>query len=270
MKPFVKWVGGKRQVINTHLKNYLPKEFNNYIEPFVGGGALFFYLHPKKAIINDINKELITTYRVVEKNKDELIKTLDNHLENHSEEYFYKIRDLEYQNNVDIAARFIYLNKTGFNGLYRVNSNNKFNVPFNKKLKENLTLYEMSNLNEISNYLNKNKVKIFNVDFEKILNKAKENDFVFCDPPYDYEDGGFDSYTKKAFGKEGQTRLANTLKKLDQKNVKWMLTNHNTKFINELYADFKIIPISTNRNINSDGSKRKKCGKEVVVVNYEW
>lgn len=270
MKPFIKWVGGKRHVINNHLKQYLPNKFNTYIEPFVGGGALLFYLQPTKAIINDVNNELITSYKVIKNKKNKLKDLLDKYLENHCKDFYYLTRAKEFSNDVEIAARFIYLNKSGFNGLYRVNSNNKFNVPFNQKTKDQLHLYDEANLNEISRYLKNNKIEIFNKDFEEIIAKAKDGDFIFCDPPYDYDDSGFDSYTKNSFGKEGQKRLAETLKMLDQKNIKWMLTNHNTKLINELYCDFTIIPILTNRNINSKGDKRKEYGKEVVVINYEW
>lgn len=270
LNPFVKWVGGKRNVINKYLKNYFPSTFDKYIEPFVGGGAVFFYLKPEKAIINDVNSELIITYNVIKDHKDLLIKELEKFKKQHSKEFFYEIRKKQFKDNIKIAARFIYLNKSCFNGMYRVNKNNEFNVPFNGKSIDNLHLYDLDNINNIASFLNNNKVLILNDDFEKILKKSNKGDFIFCDPPYDYENkNGFDSYTKNSFGQEGQIRLANCLIELDKKGVKWMLTNHNTTLIQKLYKDFHIIPIVTNRNINSKGDKRKNQGKEVIVINYE-
>lgn len=272
LSPFVKWVGGKREVINKHLHKYFPSTFNNYLEPFVGGGAVLFYLQPSKAIINDKNNELITTYQQIKNDVNLLMNNLNEFHNKHSKDFFYKTRKEKPTNNLDIAARFIYLNKTCFNGIYRVNSNNEFNVPFNNKEKDKLILYDKDNLINISKYFNKNKIKIYSKDFKEIFKLAKPNDFIFCDPPYDYHENikdGFDSYTKDGFGKQGQIDLANCLKKAHKNNVKWMLTNHNTKLINELYKDFTIIPIKTNRNINSIGTKRKNEGDEVVIINYE-
>lgn len=271
ISPFVKWVGGKRNVIKQHLVHYFPKSFDTYYEPFVGGGAVLLYLQPQKAVINDTNKELIIAYKIIKLNPKKLMNKLNEHILNHSKEYFYLQRQATYKNSIEIAARFIYLNKTSFNGMYRVNKNNKFNVPFNNKTKNQLNLYEEENIKNLSKFLNSKNIQIFNKDFEKIVLKAKENDFVFCDPPYDYDTKiGFDSYSKNAFGKQGQIRLFKTLDLLDKKGVKWMLTNHNTKLINELYKNYKIIPIRTNRNINSNGNKRKQTGDEVIIINYEW
>ena len=271
LNPFVKWVGGKRNVINKYLKNFFPSTFKTYIEPFVGGGAVFFYLKPQKAIINDINKELIITYNVIRDNKELLIKELKKYKKQHSKEFFYELRTKQFKNDIKIAARFIYLNKSCFNGMYRVNKNNEFNVPFNGKDSEKLNLFDSQNLDNISLFLQKNNIEILNNDFEYVLEKSHKGDFVFCDPPYDYENNkhGFDSYTKDSFGQEGQIRLANCLIGLDKKGVKWMMTNHNTSLIQTLYKDFQIIPIVTNRNINSKGNKRKNSGKEVIVINYE-
>ncbi len=270
LSPFVKWVGGKRNVIKKYLKDFFPINFKTYIEPFVGAGAVFFYLKPKKAIINDINKELMITYNVIKDNKDLLIKELEKYQKQHSKEFFYDLRKKQFKNKIKIAARFIYLNKSCFNGMYRVNKNNEFNVPFNGKLSEKLNLFDSKNLNNISDFLQKNNISILNNDFEYVLKKSRKGDFIFCDPPYDYENkNGFDSYTKNSFGQEGQIRLAHCLIDLDKKGVKWMLTNHNTSLIQSLYKKFQIIPIVTNRSINSKGSKRKNSGKEVVIINYE-
>ena len=271
LSPFVKWVGGKRQVIDKYLYKYFPIDFKNYIEPFVGGGAVLFYLQPSKAIINDFNFELITTYEVIKNDVKNLIKKLDIYHQQHSKEFYLKLRKEKLTNTLDIAARFIYLNKSGYNGLYRVNSKNEFNVPFGNKPKEKLKLYDKENLLSLSKYFNNNQILFFNDDFEKAIDKAKKGDFVFCDPPYDYEDNknGFVTYTDKGFDKKEQIRLSNKLKQLDKKGIKWMLTNHNTKLINDLYKDFHIVPIITNRNVNSKGDGRKNQGDEVIIMNYQ-
>ncbi len=258
-------------MITNHLNQLLPDKFNTYIEPFVGGGAMLCHIHPEKAIINDINAELIASYKSIKDDCNKLMNLLDEYKKHHNEKYYYKIRATLFENEYDIAARFMYLNKTCFNGMYRVNAEGKFNVPFNNKTKDKLNLYSVSNINNWSQYLKKNKVKIFNKSFEKILDLAKEGDFVYCDPPYDYEVDtiGFDSYNKDSFGQEGQKKLAQKLIELDKRGVKWMLSNHNTKLINELYKEYRILNIKTNRMINSKADKRISTGDEVVVMNYE-
>lgn len=270
LQPFIKWVGGKRDVINKYLNNYFPTKFNNYIEPFIGGGSVLLYLQPKKAYVNDLNKELIISYKTIKDNLDQLMKKLDSYHQKHNKEFYLQLRKEKTKDAIETSSRFIYLNKAGFNGLYRVNSKNEFNVPFGKKEKEQLNLYDKNNLINLSNYFNNNQIHFYNEDFENVMNKAKKGDFVFCDPPYDYDhDNGFTTYTDKGFGKDEQIRLSNKLKELNSKGIMWMLTNHNTKLINSLYKEFQIIPIKTNRNINSKGSKRKNTGDEVVIINYE-
>ena len=212
-KPFVKWAGGKRQIINE-LKQYVPKNFDTYYEPFIGGGALLFELSPRKAVINDSNKELMNVYECIkdEKKFEAMCRELNRHEAQHSEEYYYEIRNLDRDKNkfnkiVDYkrAARTIYLNKACFNGLYRVNSKNEFNVPFGKKNKVNI--YEGQNLGIICGYLNYNDIKILSVDFEEALKDAKKGDFIYFDPPYDSDTITFNSYTEDGFGKEEQKRL---------------------------------------------------------------
>ena len=227
-------------------------------------------LKPKKAVVNDLNQELIATYQVIKNNLDKLIIQLKSLEKLHCESFYYKTRAQHINKSIKLAARFIYLNKTGFNGLYRVNKKGLFNVPFNKKV--TVKLFNELNLVEWSNYLNNYDVQFQNKDFKSFFKTAdlNENDFVFVDPPYDYEVGsnGFTSYTKSGFNQFNQKELANYLKLLDQKGIKWMLTNHNTKLINELYQDYKIIPIETNRNINCKSDLRKNSGNEVVIINY--
>ena len=231
---------------------------------------MFCYIKPSNAIINDINDELITCYKMIKENDKKLLNVLDEHIKKHSKEYFYKVRENIEVSDINIAARFLYLNKTCFNGMYRVNSNGKFNVPFNGKTK-GLKIYDTNNIKNWNKFLNDNNIKVLNKNFCEILDMAKVGDFIYCDPPYDYEEGtlGFDSYNKSSFGQKNQIMLANKLKELDKKNIKWMLSNHDTRLINELYKDFNIIKISTNRMINSNANKRMNTGNEVVVINYE-
>lgn len=273
-KPFVKWAGGKRQIIDK-LKKCLPEEFNTYYEPFIGGGALLFELSPQKAVINDSNEELMNVYRVLcnEEKFKKMCHTLNHYETSHSEEFYYEIRNKDrnkksFNRLADYtrAARTIYLNKACFNGLYRVNSKNEFNVPFGKKKKVNT--YEGSNLITVSNYLTMNDIKILCCDFEEAVKDAKKGDFIYFDPPYDSDTSTFNSYTETGFDKDEQRRLAKVFKELDQRGCYVMLSNHNTKLINELYKDYNIHHIEAKRNINSNGKKRGKV-EEVIITNYE-
>ena len=273
-KPFVKWAGGKRQILDKLIK-YVPEDFNTYYEPFVGGGALFFELSPKNAVINDSNEELINVFRCI-KDEEKLTKMcneLNHHEANHSEEYYYKIRNIDRDKNkfnrlsdYKRAARTIYLNKACFNGLYRVNSKGEFNVPFGKKLKVNT--YEGQNIGIIHAYLNFNNIKILSIDFEEAVKDAKEGDFIYFDPPYDSDTYTFNSYTEDGFSKDEQIRLSNVFKNLSDRGCYVMLSNHNTVLINELYKDFYIHKITAKRNIKSNSKKRGKV-EEVIITNYE-
>ena len=272
-KPFVKWAGGKRQIIDK-LKEFVPKEFNTYYEPFVGGGALLFELSPKSAVINDSNKELMNIYTCI-KDEEKFVKMCQelNHYETkHSEEFYYDIRDKDknkekYEKIVDYkkAARTIYLNKACFNGLYRVNSKGEFNVPFNKKNKVNT--YDSQNLGIIHSYFNFNDVKILCTDFEEAVRDAKSGDFIYFDPPYDSDTETFNSYTEEGFKKQDQVRLANCFKELASRGCFVMLSNHNTELVNKLYKDYNIHVIKAKRVINSKGNKRGSV-EEVIITNY--
>ncbi len=272
-KPFVKWAGGKRQIIDK-LKQYIPDEFNTYYEPFVGGGALLFELSPKNAVINDSNKELMNVYSVLcnEEKFKKMCSVLNSYEANHSEEFFYELRNKDRNkktfnrlSDYTRAARTIYLNKACFNGLYRVNSKDEFNVPFGKKTKVNT--YDGSNLITVSNYLTMNNVKIQCVDFEESVKTAKKGDFVYFDPPYDSDTATFNSYTEEGFGKDEQRRLATVFKDLDERGIYVMLSNHNTILVKELYKDYHIYVIEAKRNINSNGKKRGKV-EEVIITNF--
>lgn len=274
LKPFVKWAGGKTQIINE-IKYLLPEQIKTYYEPFIGGGALFFYLRPQNAVIADTNKELICAYKCFQNYDDysAMVKEIINHQTNHSEEYYYKIREMdrlvEYEKLPDYvkAARMIYLNKACFNGLYRVNSKGYFNVPSGKyKL---INAYDKELFDELYEYFKRNRIDILNDDFENVVQDAKTGDFVYFDPPYDTfeEQKNFTTYTKEVFGKEEQARLARVFKDLNDKGVNIMLSNHNTKYINELYKGFNIHVINAKRSINSKSSGRGYV-EEVIITNY--
>lgn len=268
--PFVKWAGGKRQLLDEILSK-IPSKFNNYYEPFVGAGALLFSLKLNQvSYINDINKSLIHTYKIVKDNPNELIDVLselDNKFTSKSD--YYKCRNLFNQkiknSEYDVlhAALFIYLNKRCFNGLYRVNSKGLFNVPFNNK--ENIKSFDRDNILKACEWL-QNKV-ITNADFEITVQTASKGDFVFFDSPYaPLNNSTFTSYTKDGFTLDDHKRLAKVFKELDKKGCYLMLTNHNTELIRDLYRDYNITVIKTKRLINSDASKR--VGEEVIITNY--
>lgn len=269
--PFLKWAGGKRQLLDE-IKLRMPKNFNAYFEPFIGGGALFFELQPSNAYIGDINKELIHAYKIIRNNPNAIIKMIQNYDEHfNTKESYYLLREkynqkiLSNEYDVELAAIFIYLNKRCFNGLYRVNSKGEFNVPYNNK--KNIKSISTDNIFNIAKLL-KN-TTIYNNDFETILLNAKKGDFVFLDSPYDLiSSTSFDSYTKDKFSINDHKRLAKLFKKLDEIGCYVILTNHNTKLINELYKEFRIETISVKRMINSDSKNR--IGEEVIITNFNY
>ena len=273
-KPFVKWVGGKRQLLaQFRLRNlYPPEKFNpktgRYFEPFVGGGAVFFDLLPQKAFLSDLNNELVITYNVIKNDVENLISLLKKHKIN--KEYFLKIRAQNPKNlsDLNIASRFIYLNRTCFNGMYRVNSNGGFNVPFGKYT--NPLICDEENLKKASKVLQN--VEIKKQDYKEVLKKAKKGDFIYFDPPYypRNKTSSFTSYTSEAFLEKEQVELRDTFEKLHKKGCFVMLSNSDTPFINKIYTEIKgarISKVSAGRAINSDASKRGKI-TEVLVTNY--
>lgn len=272
--PFVKWAGGKTQLLEV-IESHLPEHFNRYYEPFVGGGALLFKLQPNTFSINDMNSELICAYQCFQ--NDELFEALKDELEkhekNHSEEYYYKIREKDRDPLANLltherAGRMIYLNKACFNGLYRVNSKGFFNVPSGKK--QTVNCFDRKNFESLRNFFKQRKPVITNVDFEKSVKNAKTGDFVYFDPPYDSLEGkdSFTAYDKNEFGKEEQARLARVYKELSDKGVYVMLSNHNTEYIRKLYQDFHIDIVPAKRMINSKASGRGQI-EEVLITNYE-
>jgi len=267
--PFLKWAGGKRQLLGQ-IEEYLPKKFNKYIEPFVGGGALFFYLLPEEAVLIDTNEELVNTYLIIKNRVKELIKSLKKH--KNEKEYFYKVRNIdrnykEYQklSNVEKASRTIFLNRCCYNGLYRVNSKGQFNVPFGKY--KNPKFCDEENLLAVNRVLQQ--AEIIAGDFEKCLEFSTPNDFVYFDPPYQpiSETANFTSYTKENFSKEDQLRLFKTYQKLDERGCKVMLSNSYNDFIMNLYQKYKINYVSAKRAINSDANGRGEI-RELLIINY--
>ena len=269
IKPFIKWAGGKTQMLKS-LKPFLKTDYNKYIEPFLGGGAVFFNIQPKKSILSDYNKELITAYRVI--NGPRKIDKLMNELMinyvpySNNEEMYYKIRDRELSGNkIKDTARFIYLNKSCFNGLYRVNKSGKFNVPFGKK--KNTMVLDPKNLNACMEAL-KN-TKLLCGDFYKTMKYIEKNDLVYLDPPYAplSKTSDFTDYTDKGFNQFDQMRLKNYCDEITKKGAKFILNNSDVPFINELYNEYNVMHISISRAISAKKESRVKVG-EVIITNY--
>ncbi len=265
----VKWAGGKKQLLEQ-FKSLFPEEIGNYFEPFVGGGAVAFftlkYYKPTRAVLSDINGELVNLYNVVKNKPDELIETLKKLKKLHSEETYYKIRaeDPSLLCEVDMAGRFIYLNKTCFNGLYRVNSKGGFNVPSGKHTNPSVLMEE--DLREVSQLLKNTEIN--KADFEEVLKHAKKGDFIYFDPPYyPLNKASFTKYAKGDFLEKEQERLLEVFKELDRRGCLVMLSNSDTDFIKNLYKDFNIHFVRASRMINSKGSDRGKIN-EIVVTNY--
>lgn len=270
--PFVKWAGGKRQLL-SQIKERMPEKYNNYYEPFVGGGAVVFELLPENALINDINKALINVYRQIcdaPKQFVDAVSKLDNEMWDDGKKYYYSLREhyndklMKAEYDVELAALFVFINKHCFNGLYRVNGKGLFNVPYNNS--RSVSIDEKS-IMYISNYLTN--VTIMDGDFEFACMTAKKEDFVFIDSPYaPLNPTSFESYTKEGFDIESHKRLAELFDILTERGCYCMLTNHNTELINTLYGNkgYKIDVVSVKRMINSDASNR--VGEEVIICNY--
>lgn len=270
-QPFVKWVWGKRQLIEQ-FQSLFPIEFNNYFEPFLGGGAVFFNLQKKKSYLSDMNPELINVYQVIKSRHKELIKYLKTIT--HSKDTYLMIRSWDRESwwqekysDIARAARFVYLNRTCFNWLHRVNSRGEFNVPMGTY--KNPDYIQEENITNTSKLLNATKAEIRVESFEYVLDIAKEWDFVYFDPPYDVltDTANFTSYNQDSFGRDMQARLAEVFRTLDSRGCKVMLSNHNTPYIRELYDGFHFEIVEARRNVNSRASDRGKV-EEIVVRNY--
>ena len=270
---FLKWAGGKLQLIEQ-FKNLFPHNFNNYYEPFIGSGAVFFYLKSKlklhKVFLSDANEELINCFVAVRDKPSELMELLSNHQKKHSKEYYYAVRSIECDrlDSVNKAARLIYLNKTCFNGLYRVNSKGQFNVPMGDY--ENPCIFDKNTLYQASQLLQGVHLRV--MTFEKALNFAQKDDFIYLDPPYIplSKTSSFTQYSKGSFSGKEQKCLSKVFRMLDLRGCFVMLSNSDHALTRELYRDYEknIVIVRAKRMINSVGSKRGVIN-EVVVTNYD-
>lgn len=274
--PIVKWVGGKRQLLKE-IQSTLPEKVGDkntvYCEPFFGGGAVLFDVQPERAIINDLNGDLINLYIVIRDNVDELIIELERY--KNEADFFYSIRELDRDekkysklSNVEKAARILYLNKTCYNGLFRVNSSGQFNTPFGNY--KNPNYLNKPVLKALNKYFNSADISFYSTDYSEVLDTLTSGDFVYLDPPYDpiSDTSNFTGYNKGGFGREEQLRLKECCDNLNAKGVKFLLSNSATDFIVELYSDYNIQYVKAKRSINSVASKRGEI-EEVLVSNYE-
>ena len=275
MEPFVKWAGGKRQLLDR-IWERTPNKFDTYYEPFIGGGAVLFHLKPERAVINDTNEQLINVYRQLKADPRAVIRQVyildkgpcdKDYFLARREEYNRKIENKEL--DAECAAYMIWINKHCFNGLYRVNNKGFFNVPYNnKQIGKSI---DEANLMSIGYYLQEADVQIYCKDFEEVCKDIKENDFVYFDSPYIpvSDTASFTDYTKDGFTYDDHVRLSKLYKSLDEKGVKCMLSNHDVDLVYELYdkESFIIAQMDVKRNINSNAKKRR--GKEVIITNYE-
>ena len=265
-RPFVKWAGGKGQLLVQMAPFFPPYHaYRRYFEPFLGGGAVFFHLQPSIAFLSDTNEELINAFRIVRDHVEELIQSLRKH--RNEAGYYYQVRaqDPKTLSPVERASRFIFLNKTCYNGLYRVNRKGRFNVPFGRY--KNPKILDEENLRSASIALRSAHLEV--KDFEEALTIAERGDFIYLDPPYHplSATSSFTSYTSSGFGEDQQRRLASVYRDLDQRGALLMLSNSDTPLIRELYHDFRIIELQANRAINSRGDRRGPV-TELLTLNY--
>jgi DNA adenine methylase len=273
VQPFLKWAGGKRQLL-PKIREHLPpkkKIQTGYYEPFLGGGAVLFDIQPEKAIVNDINLEIVNVYKVIRDNPDALINALSKH--KNDADYYYKLR--EYDRNskfsslseVQRAARILFLNKTCYNGLFRVNSSGQFNVPFGRYSNPNIINEPV--IRGVHNYLKTAEIEFRNGDFEDAVKGIQKNSFVYFDPPYHpiSDTASFTGYSLDGFGEEEQRRLKSLCDKLSSLGCKFLLSNSYCDFICDLYKDYTQIKIEASRAINSVASGRGKVF-EILIKNY--
>lgn len=269
--PVLKWVGGKRQLFDSFAPLF-PKRKSPYCEPFFGGGAIFFKLQPRTAYINDINSELMHVYEIIRDDVENLIEVLSTYKNDAAT--FYAVRDLDRDkekfsrlSEVERAARIIYLNKTCFNGLYRVNNAGEFNTPFGYYRNPNIV--NAPTLLAVSRYLKSPRIKLSHCDYAEVLEKIPKNTFVYLDPPYDpiSTTSNFTGYIKGGFNRDEQVRLRDCCNDLTERGIKFMLSNSDTEFIRELYSAYNITQVQAKRAVNSVASKRGNVN-EVVIRNY--
>lgn len=269
MKPFVKWAGGKTQLLDE-LKRRMPDEFNAYYEPFLGGGAMLLDLRPRVAFACDINPNLINTYRQLRDNINGVIDALKSLDSGAATKETYMARRDTYNHDGGIsgterAALFIWLNKHAFNGLYRENAKGEFNVPFNNRAYGGS--FDENNLREISRYFGHFNVNLFTGDFEDFLRKPKKGDFVYVDSPYVpvSDTANFTGYAKDGFDYEDHRRLMESLHALSRRGVKWMMSNNDVDLVRYWYKAYNIQSVDVRRSINAKGNRK---GREVIITNY--
>ncbi len=259
--PFLKWAGGKRWLTANH-KDYFPTNFNRYIEPFFGSGAVFFSLQPQKAILSDKNKELISTYRTIKTQWKNVLRELETHNRNHSKEYYYYIRNKKPRTPHTNAARFIYLNRTCWNGLYRVNFQGKFNVPIGTKTK---VILDTDNFEKVSSCLKNSTLRA--CDFEKIIGSAEEKDFIFIDPPYTvkHNQNNFIKYNEKLFSWDDQIRLKKSALQAVNRGASVLITNAHHPSVVKLYEkDFSLFTVKR-QSVIAGNSKHRGLIEELLI-----
>lgn len=269
--PVVKWVGGKRQLLDA-IRPLLPAPIGEYCEPFLGGGALLFDLQPEKAIVNDLNEDLVALYETIRDDLEPLLEDLRRH--ENTPAYFYALRNLDRDRaaygtmtSVARASRLLYLNKTCFNGLFRVNAAGEFNAPFGRYKNPNIVNEPV--LRAVSQYLAASDIKFYHEDFAAVLERVSPGAFVYLDPPYDplSDTASFTGYHKAGFGKEEQIRLKRQCDELTRRGIRFMLSNSATEFIKDLYRDYDITLVKAKRAINANPKKRGQI-EEVLIRNY--
>ena len=269
--PALKWVGGKRQLVPV-IEKLIPERISAYYEPFLGGGAVLFHIQPKRAVVNDLNRDLINVYQVIKDDVEGLIEDLRLH--RNESDYYYKIREVDrnkkaFSESTDLqkASRIIYLNKTCYNGLFRVNSQGEFNSPFGNYINPNIV--NEGTLRAVSKYFNNAEITFRNVDFADAIKGARKGSFVYFDPPYDpvSSSANFTGYNKGGFDRDEQIRLKELCDGLNERGISFLLSNSATDFILDLYKEYKIEFVRAKRAVNSRGDKRGEVN-EVLVTNY--
>lgn len=269
--PVVKWAGGKRQLLDQILP-LLPREIPVYCEPFLGGGAVLLAVQPQRAIVNDLNADLITVYEIIRDDADALIAALKTH--KNTADYFYAIRDMDRDRAayealpaVERASRLIYLNKTCYNGLFRVNASGAFNAPFGRYKNPNIVNEPV--VRAVSRYFQSAQIDFYSEDFARTLGRVPPGGFAYLDPPYDPVSGtaSFTGYSRGGFDREEQRRLKACCDDLTARGVRFMLSNSATEFIKDLYRDYRVTIVKAKRTINSNASRRGEI-EEVLITNY--
>lgn len=262
---FLKWAGGKNWFVKNQ-RHRIPQQYNRYIDPFLGGGALYFFLEPQQAILNDINLELITTFRAIQNNWQAVEQRLRAHARSHDREYYYRVREMRPRTEATIAARMLYLNRTCFNGIYRVNRRGQFNVPIGT---HNNVILKTDQFQQRAQILQN--AQLLCGDFEDVINMALRDDFLFCDPPYAVLDNEqrFVGYTRQTFDWNDQMRLAHAIERARQRGVKIIMTNVNHPDVRELYqtGDYTLEEVTRYSSISGLAGGRQQYSELIVSAN---